>query len=138
MTRIEFFLDGKIPAGTHQMKKVTVVNGKPRFYEPASLKAAREEFMTRLKQRAPEKPLQGALIMRSEWAYKLPKSSKFTCGPKHTAPDTDNLVKLLKDCMTKCGFWQDDAQVASEIIEKYWVAGEEGIKVVVSDEWERV
>ena len=28
-----------------------------------------------------------------------------------TKPDTDNLQKLLKDCMTKCGFWKDDAQV---------------------------
>jgi len=27
---------------------------------------------------------------------------------------------LLKDCMTKLGYWQDDAQVASEIAEKFW------------------
>lgn len=37
-----------------------------------------------------------------------------------TKPDTDNLQKLLKDCMTKLGYWQDDAQVASEIVEKFW------------------
>ncbi len=35
-------------------------------------------------------------------------------------PDTDNLQKLLKDCMTAVGFWKDDAQVASEICEKFW------------------
>ena len=35
-------------------------------------------------------------------------------------PDTDNLVKMLKDVMTELGFWKDDAQVASEVIEKYW------------------
>ncbi len=35
-------------------------------------------------------------------------------------PDTDNLQKLLKDVMTAVGFWQDDAQVASEIVEKFW------------------
>ena len=28
------------------------------------------------------------------------------------------MLKLFKDCMTKVGFWKDDAQVASEIIEK--------------------
>ncbi|WP_236253677.1 RusA family crossover junction endodeoxyribonuclease [Streptococcus mitis] len=39
---------------------------------------------------------------------------------KTTKPDTDNLQKLLKDCMTKLGYWQDDAQVASEIVEKFW------------------
>ena len=35
-------------------------------------------------------------------------------------PDTDNLVKLLKDCMTKVGFWKDDAQVTRDIVEKFW------------------
>ena len=28
----------------------------------------------------------------------------------------------LKDCMTVCGFWTDDALVASEICEKFWAA----------------
>jgi Holliday junction resolvase RusA-like endonuclease len=37
-----------------------------------------------------------------------------------TKPDTDNLQKLLKDCMTKVGFWTDDCLVASEIVEKFW------------------
>ena len=37
-----------------------------------------------------------------------------------TKPDTDNLQKLFKDCMTKLGFWKDDARVASEIAEKFW------------------
>ena len=37
-----------------------------------------------------------------------------------TRPDTDNLQKLLKDCMTAVGFWRDDAQVASEVCEKFW------------------
>lgn len=35
-------------------------------------------------------------------------------------PDTDNMVKLLKDEMTHCGYWADDAQVASEITEKFY------------------
>ena len=30
------------------------------------------------------------------------------------------MQKLLKDCMTAVGFWKDDAQVASEICEKFW------------------
>lgn len=39
---------------------------------------------------------------------------------KTTKPDTDNMIKLLKDCMTRTGFWVDDAQVCSEITEKFW------------------
>ena len=30
------------------------------------------------------------------------------------------LQKLLKDCMTACGFWKDDALVAAEMAEKFW------------------
>jgi len=40
--------------------------------------------------------------------------------PRTTKPDTDNLDKMLKDCMTQLGFWWDDAQVAEEHIGKYW------------------
>lgn len=39
---------------------------------------------------------------------------------KVTKPDTDNLQKMLKDCMTEAGFWADDAQVCDEIIQKFW------------------
>lgn len=37
-----------------------------------------------------------------------------------TKPDTDNLQKLLKDCMTDAQFWTDDALVCREITEKFW------------------
>lgn len=131
MTRIEFFLDGKIPAGTHQMKKVAVVNGKPRFYEPESLKAAREYYMAMLKSHAPKAPLKGAISLETIWYYKPSKSNKVKNGLKTTAPDTDNLVKLLKDCMTACGFWEDDAQVAREYICKRWSAECEGVKIEI-------
>ena len=39
---------------------------------------------------------------------------------KSTRPDTDNLVKLLKDVMTKTGYWWDDSQVAYETIGKVY------------------
>lgn len=40
----------------------------------------------------------------------------------HLKPDTDNLEKALKDEMTRLHFWHDDAQVCSEIVEKFWSA----------------
>ena len=33
-----------------------------------------------------------------------------------------DLQRLLKDCMSECGFWQDDALVCSELCEKLWSA----------------
>lgn len=49
-----------------------------------------------------------------------------------TKPDTDNLQKMLKDCMTKVGFWKDDALVASEITEKFW-ADQPGIYIRIEE-----
>ena len=51
---------------------------------------------------------------------------------KTTKPDIDNLQKLLKDCMTDLGYWKDDAQVASEIAEKFW-SDVVGIYVLVEE-----
>lgn len=51
------------------------------------------------------------------------KSGKMKDGtPRVTKPDTDNLQKMLKDCMTRLGFWGDDAQVSEEHVGKYWTA----------------
>ena len=43
-------------------------------------------------------------------------------GEWHTRkPDTDNLIKGLKDLMTDAGcFWEDDAQICMEQTMKYW------------------
>ena len=49
-----------------------------------------------------------------------------------TKPDTDNLNKLLKDCMTEVCFWKDDSLVASEIIEKFW-ADKPGIYIKIEE-----
>ncbi|KPJ23090.1 RusA family crossover junction endodeoxyribonuclease [Streptococcus phocae] len=127
---IEFFIPmKKIPTTTHQQKKVRVVNGKPQFYEPDSLKEARAMFMSRFAKYTPEEALSGPLRLTIKWLF--PKIKKASNGQyKDTKPDTDNLNKLPKDCMTELGFWHDDAQVASEIIEKFW-ADNVGIYVKV-------
>ena len=48
-----------------------------------------------------------------------------------TRPDTDNLQKLLKDCMTRVGFWNDDAQVCREEVTKRWSRQAPGIAIKV-------
>ena len=48
-----------------------------------------------------------------------------------TRPDTDNLQKLLKDCMTRTGFWRDDAQVCREDVTKRWSREKPGIRIRV-------
>lgn len=117
---IEFFIPmKKIPTTTHQQKKVRVVNGKPQFYEPDSLKDARTKYMSLLSAHKPDQKISGPIRLTVKWLF--PMTQKSINGQYKTSkPDTDNLNKLLKDCMTELGFWNDDAQVASEIIEKFW------------------
>ena len=47
---IEFFMPMVPPTCTHQEKQVHVVNGKPVFYEPAELRAARQKLQAYLGQ----------------------------------------------------------------------------------------
>lgn len=114
----EFFMPMIPPAVTHQEKQVTVKNGKPVFYEPPRLSNARVKLTAYLSKHVPESPYCSAVRLIVKWCF--PKGRHHDGEYKTTRPDTDNLNKLLKDCMTECGFWKDDALVASEICEKFW------------------
>jgi len=116
----EFFMPmKKVPTVTHQEKQVHVVNGKPVFYEPEELKAARAKLLAHLGQHVPKERYIGPVRLITKWCF--PVSGKHSNGEYKTSkPDTDNLVKMLKDVMTELHFWKDDAQVASEITEKFW------------------
>ena len=118
----------KIPTVTQQEHKVAVVNGKPRFYEPAELKAARQKFFDAVCQHRPDAPIEGPVRLITKWIWEGEKGTHY----KITKPDTDNLQKLLKDVMTGLHFWKDDALVASEIVEKFW-ADTPGIYIVVRE-----
>ena len=111
---MHFFMPMKPPTVTHQEKKIRVVSGKPVVYEPAELKAAREKLTAAVAAYAPAEPFTGPLRLDTKWIW----PGKTTAW-KITKPDTDNLIKLLKDCMTCVGFWKDDAQVCCEITEKF-------------------
>lgn len=114
----EFFMPMIPPTVTHQEKQVNVKNGKPVFYEPHRLSNARVKLIAYLSKHVPESSYCGAVRLIVKWCF--PKGRHRDGEYKATRPDTDNLNKLLKDCMTECGFWKDDALVASEICEKFW------------------
>lgn len=127
----EFFMPMIPPAVTHQEHKVAVVKGKPVFYEPPELKDARNKLMANLLRHKPEKPYSSAVRLVVKWCF--PKKGGHGDGEyKATKPDTDNLQKLLKDCMTNAGFWSDDAVVASEITEKFY-ADKTGIYILIQE-----
>ena len=114
----EFFMPMEPPTCTHQEKQVAVIKGKPVFYDPPEVKATRMKLIGHLAKHKPKKPCQTGCRLLVKWCF--PRGSHKDGEYRITKPDTDNLQKLLKDCMTTVGFWKDDCLVASEIIEKFW------------------
>ena len=115
----EFFMPMIPPTVTDQEHKVMVKNNKPVFYDPPELKAARQKLTAALANNRPAEPYQIPVRLTVKWLF--PVVGKHESGEwKATKPDTDNLEKMLKDCMTRCGYWKDDALVASELVEKFW------------------
>ena len=114
----QFFLPMIPPTVTAQEHKVAVKNGKPIFYDPPEVKNARAKLLAHLAPFSPEKPFNCAVRLFVTWCF--PRGKHKDGEWRTTKPDTDNIQKLLKDCMTECGFWRDDCLVASEICEKFW------------------
>ena len=122
----------KPPTATAQEKKESSLKDKPVFYDPPAVKAAREKLTAHLAGHRPEKPMNGPVELRTLWLF--PKGKAHRHGEwRITKPDTDNLQKLLKDCMTKVGFWHDDAQVVREIAEKRWSDEPSGIYIEINE-----
>ena len=113
----EFFMAMVPPTATAQQHKIS----KGRFYDPPEVKAARAKLIANLARYKPADKYTGPVRLVTKWCF--PITGKHKDGEyKYTRPDTDNLQKLLKDCMTACGYWVDDALVCSEVVEKFWAA----------------
>lgn len=120
---MQFFIPMKPPTTTHNAKQLHAFmrGGKPCavLHDSAELKQTRAKLHAYLAPHAPDRPQQGPIRLVVKWLF--PSEGRHPDGSwKTSKPDTDNLEKALKDEMTRLHFWQDDAQVASEISEKFW------------------
>ena len=115
---IQFFMHMEPPTTTAQEHKVAVRNGKPVFYDPPEVTAAKNKLRAHLIPHIPEEKYEQGIRLVTKWLFPKGKHPQGTY--KITKPDTDNLQKMLKDQMTQLGFWKDDALVASEVVEKFW------------------
>ena len=142
--RVQFFLSMIPPTITAQEKDIRIVqknitrsDGKvvrkpvPVVYEDQKLKDARQKLMGYLARWKYDSQFQGmppgkGVRLETVWCFRLPTSGisagiKIEDGDyRITKPDSDNLQKMLKDCMTATGFWKDDALVVREVVEKFW------------------
>lgn len=127
---MKFFLPMDPPTVTAQMRRVTYRNGRPMFYKSKALKDAQTLFTDALRKYRPDDPIEGPICLMVVWYF--PTKSHKECEWRTTRPDTDNLQKLLKDCMTDVGYWKDDAQVCGEVIKKVWTRTRPGISISVT------
>lgn len=123
---MEFFLPMIPPTVTHQDKDLRAWVGKDGrvrtvLHDSERLKDAKAKFRAHLAKYRPEKPIAPRVPVRLLVKWLFPAGDKHRDGEWMTdKPDTENLNKALVDCMTALDFWADDAQVVSEIIEKFW------------------
>ena len=131
---MKFTLNIEPPTATAQEKQVRIVAGHPQFYEKPAAKQAKRILTAALMQHRPPKPFDGPVFLSVKWMFPKRKKDKFHGEIwKDTKPDTDNLQKGLKDCMTRCGYWKDDAQVVWEEAVKVWTSGEPGIVISIME-----
>ena len=119
---IEFFfrIEPDVSKLTHQngVEPSVLGNGKPYMHKTKALENLEQFYITHLAAMAPEKPWNCPIHLTTAFYFLKPKSAKGKY--KTTKPDTDNLVKTLKDCMRIAGFYKDDALVAVDTIAKCW------------------
>lgn len=129
-------LEPDIPKLTHQNGIEAAVNArtrKPLLHKTPALLNLEAKYIALLRPFAPKAPWDCPICLTTEWIFRKPQSAKGIF--KTTRPDTDNLVKTLKDCMTRCGFWKDDALVCFESCVKLWADDDEphGIRIIIRD-----
>ncbi len=112
------------PTTTHQNKKIVRTAFGHKLADTVELSNARSIYCAMLAPHRPESPLSGPVGLHVEFHFPYRKSEpKKNLGkllPKDTKPDCDNMAKTLIDCMTRMGFWRDDAQIYRTMISKYW------------------
>lgn len=137
--RIWIPIEAGPPTYTAQQRRWTTRGGKPVTYPDKRAKRTRAALTAMLAPYAPRTPMTGPVRMSVSLVYPYRRSEKKSVIkeakriPKVTRPDTDNLVKLLQDVMTQCGYWMDDNQVYDLHPVKYW-GPEPGIEINIEEE----
>ena len=127
MDSIEFHEPFDIPSATPQQRKL---RGKA-SYPSRSLSLARASWQALLEKHAPPEPLDGPLKIRVRLYYHVKKTKDMEVDYKTTRPDGVNILKLIEDIMTKCGYWHDDAQLSVEEVHRLVWPGEETVDIRV-------
>jgi Holliday junction resolvase RusA-like endonuclease len=124
---IQFFV-----AGTPKPQprpRAFAFNGHARVYDAGTAEGWKSLIAVAAKECLPAEPITGPVELTVEFYMPRPKSHHTGKGKikhahediRHTQkPDTDNLVKAVKDCLSTLRMWKDDSQVWRENVSKEW------------------
>lgn len=134
----------KNPTGTSQQKGLSnghiytkpEVTRQRNIYQVAIGKALKEEAKAKGIQILRTIPFDGPVSIRIIFHFAV-KDRKKWGKYKPSAPDLDNVEKLLLDAMTDCGIWNDDRQVVMKYSEKVY-SEEPCIEIIVGEVREEV
>lgn len=127
--KIKIREDFTIPNSTAQQRKIS---GKA-THPTEGLRYARAAWQALVESYAPARPVpKGKAVILNVFLYYHTRDAKLDGKFKTTRPDGDNLLKVIKDAMTKAGFWEDDSQV-QEKIWRIWTCDEESVCITVED-----
>ena len=66
---MDFFIAIKPPTATAQEKQVSVKGGRPIFYDPAPVKAAKKLLIGALMPHRPDQEIEGAVALTTIWLF---------------------------------------------------------------------
>jgi Holliday junction resolvase RusA-like endonuclease len=135
---LSFFIQCIPPSTTSQQKGAFAMKGGGvRFFTKAKNKAAGNLYAALLMPHVPKQPLTGPLCLVVEFILPWRKSEKksitnnFSAYPCATRPDCSNRIKQIEDVMTSLGFWEDDGQISSLVVRK-WYGDKPGIRINIT------
>ena len=111
-----------------QQKKATARAGRVYIYTPAHIKNFRDMLVTALRNVAADKKEQAnAYVFGIEYVYRPATLRKSDFGqPKTTAPDLDNITKLVQDAISDALIaWHDDRVVTTVVERKRYAQADE-------------
>ena len=127
---VEFFVPLEVKAKQSMRTRVVVPKdgGKPFTQNHKDPEVVKNEnnLAALMVPNLPDAPLVGPLFVRYcfESHYRRNEKRKLVNNavtlPKHTKPDYTNLAKNLDDVLEALGFFANDAQIATALIEKRW------------------
>lgn len=121
-----------MPKGTAQQKGYNRQTGQ--YFKKKSIRELDEKFVAALLPFRPEPSKRDSTkpFKMTVWFFFDVKKKSLWNKYKTTRPDTDNLVKELKDIMCRLGWFADDSQVVDERVVKSY-AEKASILVVIED-----